>query len=204
MFERMTRRPRLLVCLGAMTLAALAGIAQAGPYDPVPTPPVPVPEVRVTPPVPVTAPSPTSREASDAKTIADLRGQVRDLQAQLADERHRHRKSVRRVRTDQASREQAYRQELVQRVDVQHQLEVAAATYGVPIARLRRIAWCESTYVPEAQNGRYLGLFQFGTWLWGQTPYADFERTDPVAASLAGAWAFSRGLDKHWPICGKL
>ena len=197
------RRPRALAVIGTLILTPIAGAAAAGNYDPAPTPQPPAPEIKVAPPAAVPV-SPAPQSAADAKTIAALRAQVRELEGDLRDERQRHRKSVRQVRTDQAGREKAYRQELVQRVDVQHQLEIAAATFDVPVARLRRIAWCESTYVPEAQNGRYLGLFQFGTWLWGQTPFADFERTDPLAASMAGAWAFSRGYDKHWPICGKL
>ncbi len=203
----MMRRPRALAFLGSLFLTPFAGIATAGTYDPAPAPAPAAPAVRATPsppPVTVGAPVAPPARANDARTITELRAQVRDLQAKLYDERNRHRTSVRQVRTDQASREKAYRQELVQRVDVRHNLEIAGAVYGVPAARLRRIAWCESNHVPQAQNGRYLGLFQFGTWLWEQTPYGAFERTDPLAASLAGAWAFSRGYDKHWPICGKL
>lgn len=86
---------------------------------------------------------------------------------------------------------------------VDHALAVAAATYGVPEAKLRRVATCESTLNPKARNGRYVGLFQFGLPLWRATPYGRFPRTDPYAAALAAAWAFKRGMARHWPVCGR-
>ena len=86
---------------------------------------------------------------------------------------------------------------------VNHALSVASAAYGVPLAKLRRVATCESTLNPRATNGQYAGLFQFGAPLWNATPYGRFPRTDPYAASLAAAWAFKRGMSRHWPICGR-
>lgn len=86
---------------------------------------------------------------------------------------------------------------------VAHALRIAAATYGVPEDKLRRVARCESTLNPKARNGQYVGLFQFGSYLWGKTPYARFSRTDPHAAALAAAWAFKRGMARNWPVCGR-
>jgi len=85
---------------------------------------------------------------------------------------------------------------------VQHALSLAAATFGVPQDKLRRVATCESTLDPQAGSGRYIGLFQFGSTLWNRTPYGGFDRTDPYASALAAAWAFSRGMRSHWPVCG--
>ncbi len=85
---------------------------------------------------------------------------------------------------------------------VDHALQIAAATYGVSESRLRKVATCESTLNPEATNGPYVGLFQFGTPLWNATPYGDMSRTDPYAAALAAAKTFSEGGASHWPVCG--
>jgi hypothetical protein len=65
-------------------------------------------------------------------------------------------------------------------------------------SRLQSVARCESTLNPYATNGQYVGLFQFGAPLWNQTPYRNFSRTDPYAASQAAAWAFARGWASHW------
>lgn len=86
---------------------------------------------------------------------------------------------------------------------VDHALRLASATYEVPYARLRSVAVCESGLRPHAVGGQYVGLFQFGTPLWNATPYSAFDRADPYAAALAGAWAFGRGMASHWPICGR-
>ena len=92
----------------------------------------------------------------------------------------------------------------VRRADpVAHALRIAAATYGVSEDKLRRVAKCESTLNPKARNGQYVGLFQFGMPLWRATPYGKFSRTDPHAAALAAAWAFSKGMSRHWPVCGR-
>jgi hypothetical protein len=56
---------------------------------------------------------------------------------------------------------------------------------------------------PEAASGPYEGLFQFGTPLWGRTPFAEFERRDPYASAFAASWAFARGWDANWPTCGR-
>ena len=119
--------------------------------------------------------------------------QVGRLRTQLVSERRAHRAVLARLRHSGRH---------VGAGSVDHALSVAASTYGVPLARLRQVATCESTLNPNATNGRYAGLFQFGVPLWRTTPYAKFSRTDPYAASLAAAWAFKRGMHRHWPICG--
>jgi soluble lytic murein transglycosylase-like protein len=112
------------------------------------------------------------------------------LRAQLRLERRRHVRTVARVRRS------------VTRPSVSHALALGAAAYGLERRRLEQVARCESGFNPAARNGRYQGLFQFGPSLWGRTPYRDFDRSDPYAASFAAAWAFSRGMRRHWPLCG--
>lgn len=131
-------------------------------------------------------------QATGHTKLARAEAQVTSLRAQLAAERRLHRKNVTQLRrTPRPAR------------SVSHALTIAAATYGVPVAKLRRVAMCESTLNPSARNGRYLGLFQFGTPLWNTTPYRRFPRTDPYAAAGAAAWAFARGMARHWPVCGR-
>lgn len=88
-------------------------------------------------------------------------------------------------------------------VDSEQAVRLAAIAYGLPEERMLRIARCESTLNPSASSGPYLGLFQFGTPLWGTTPYAAYGRDNAQAAALAASWAFARGMDSHWPVCGK-
>lgn len=88
-------------------------------------------------------------------------------------------------------------------VDAEKAVRLAAIAYGLPEERMLRIARCESTLIPTAASGPYLGLFQFGTPLWNATPYARWSRDDPQAAALAASWAFARGMDSHWPVCGR-
>ena len=125
-------------------------------------------------------------------TVAELRGESAKLRRQLSAERVAHRRAI-----------QTARRAVPQRAEVNRALAIAAATYHVSVGKLRRVATCESTLNPTAKNGRYAGLFQFGIPLWRTTPYRQMSRTDPYAASLAAAWAFKRGMLRHWPICGR-
>jgi hypothetical protein len=88
-------------------------------------------------------------------------------------------------------------------VTVDHAIAIGAAAFGQSRDRLRRVANCESTLDPDAQNGPYTGLFQWGAPLWNRSPFRDFSRNDPYAAALATSWAFSEGLSAHWPVCGQ-
>ncbi len=118
-------------------------------------------------------------------------------------ERRDHARDQRNARRNRAALVRRFSHQLRSRPDVRHAIEVAAATYGVPKERLTRVAICESTLKPNAQSGPYLGLFQFGTPLWNATPYRKFSRSDPYAAALAASWAFSKGMDRHWPVCSR-
>jgi len=135
--------------------------------------------------------SPSRGADTHEADVARAEASTAALRAQLAAERRDHRKAVARARDIRIA------------PSVEHALTIAAAAYGVPKAKLRAVAMCESTLNPKATNGRYAGLFQFGTPLWNATPYGRFSRTDPYAASLAAAWAFSKGMASHWPVCGR-
>jgi transglycosylase-like protein with SLT domain len=87
--------------------------------------------------------------------------------------------------------------------EVAQAIHQAAERHGVSEAWLRRVAFCESRFVPwVTSRGGHMGLFQFsaGTWatmsrwagLAGASPY------DPWAASEVAAYAFSRGYASHW------
>ncbi len=135
--------------------------------------------------------------------VASLEERNDKLRHQLRMERARHQKVLRNERIHRATIVRRFEHRLRTRPSVQHALEVASATYGVPKERLTRVAICESTLRPDASNGPYEGLFQFGTPLWNKTPYREFSRNDPYAASLAASWAFSRGMASHWPVCSR-
>ena len=136
----------------------------------------------------------TTGDVQVAITLCDPTADA--LRAQLRRERAIHAGELRAVRAELRAARRTWRP------TVQHAISLAAATYGVPATKLTRVATCESTLNPTAQSGRYLGLYQFGLPLWHRTPYGAFDRTDPYAAALAAAWAFSRGMHAHWPVCG--
>lgn len=134
---------------------------------------------------------------------AALQAQNDSLRAQLRSERRAHARDMRKARTARLALVRRYSHQLRASPSVRHALKVASAAYGVPESRLTRVATCESTLRPGAQSGPYVGLFQFGTPLWNATPYREFSRADPYASALAASWAFSRGMDRHWPVCGR-
>ena len=134
---------------------------------------------------------------------ATLQSQNDQLRQQLRAERRTHARSLRKARKSRLALVRRYSHQLRSSPNVRNALKVAAATYGVPESRLTRIATCESTLVPSAQHGPYVDLFQFGTPLWNATPYREFSRSDPYASALAASWAFSKGMDRHWPVCSR-
>lgn len=77
-----------------------------------------------------------------------------------------------------------------------------AAYYGTNPAVLLAVARCESRFAPYAVGrAGEAGPYQFhprGLW-WG-TPQAraGYSRWNPEATTAAAAWAFSRGLGRHW------
>jgi hypothetical protein len=131
----------------------------------------------------------------DAKAAPAELLEVRRTAAELREQLRKERRSSDRAIT-------RLRRQLARDPDVRHAIRLGAAAYGVSADRMRRVAHCESTLDPGATNGRYTGLFQFGTPLWSRTPFRDFSRTDPYAASFAASWAFARGMSGHWPVCG--
>lgn len=151
--------------------------------------------------------APGAEPRAAAAQAQEASKQASKLRTQLRRERAQHEREL----TSTVRRERARRQAAIKRVlqtnretgSVDHAIRVGAAVYGVSPDRLRSVARCESGLNPSASNGRYVGLFQFGTTLWSTTPVSGLSRTDPYAASLAAAWAFSRGMASHWPVCGR-
>ncbi|MBI2683968.1 MAG: hypothetical protein HYX33_01025 [Actinobacteria bacterium] len=204
---------RTLVLIAVALSALPATVVGATVVYSEPTAPLPMPveiaEPTPLPPRVVTVAAPSAEGVArgtedQRRRIGALEEEVAALKRRLLAERRTNARLVRASRLAQARREQALRRELVRDPDVLRAIDIGAAAYGVSAARMRRIAWCESTYVADARLGRYQGLFQFGAPLWKTTPFATFDRNDAYAASFAAAWAFARGLDRHWPVCGKL
>lgn len=171
-------------------------------YGTEPAPSVPKPPPAPAPVVPITPDPAPADPAGPSAVEQKLTLQVRRLQRRLAVERKQHRSALRRERRRATVRLARVRRAAWTESDVQHAFALAGATYGVSQSKLSRVSFCESGHNPGAVNGRYLGLFQFGTSLWRTTPYAAFSRADPYAASLAASWAFARGMHRHWPECG--
>jgi soluble lytic murein transglycosylase-like protein len=88
--------------------------------------------------------------------------------------------------------------------EVSAAISSAAQRHGVSEAWLRRVAFCESRFLPWATNRRSgaAGLMQFmpRTWAWmsQQAGWAGASPYDPYAAADVAAWAFSVGLSSHW------
>ncbi|OGV94746.1 hypothetical protein A3A66_01970 [Microgenomates group bacterium RIFCSPLOWO2_01_FULL_46_13] len=81
--------------------------------------------------------------------------------------------------------------------------------YRVKPETLRKIAYCESRYRPEAINGPYGGLFQFMVSTWqsnrramGLDPDPDL-RFNPEEAVRTAAFKISRDGVGAWPVCGQ-
>ena len=87
--------------------------------------------------------------------------------------------------------------------EVSAAIHQAASTYGVSEAWMRRIARCESSYLPwVTSRGGHMGLYQYAPQTWrtfsrwagyeGASPY------DPWSAAMVTAYALSRGYASHW------
>lgn len=81
--------------------------------------------------------------------------------------------------------------------------------YGVNKQVLSKIAYCESTFNPNAVNGPYAGMFQFVTSTWvadrksmGLDPDPNL-RFNAEEAVKTTAYKISRGGIGAWPVCGK-
>ena len=79
---------------------------------------------------------------------------------------------------------------------VTYAIGLAARVFNIDEAKMRQVAWCESTMRPWATNGRYKGLFQLGWSPYGLSPF------DPVANALSTAQTVARdGSWRQWE-CG--
>ncbi len=147
-------------------------------------------------------PAYTPAEDSSAQVLA-LTQTTQSLREQLRAERNRTARLVHAERRRAADALRDARRAAARTSTVEHAIAVGAAAFGQSSDQLRRVANCESTLNPDAQNGPYTGLFQWGAPLWNNSPFRTFSRNDPYAAALATSWAFSRGMSGHWPICGQ-
>jgi soluble lytic murein transglycosylase-like protein len=68
----------------------------------------------------------------------------------------------------------------------------SARKNGLPEARVVKIAWRESKFIPNARSrsGRYVGIYQFDLLTWRNTPEgrAGLRREDPAANINAAHW----------------
>lgn len=82
-----------------------------------------------------------------------------------------------------------------------------SSEYSVDKELLKRIAYCESSFNPNASNRDYGGLFQFSTLLWvstrtlmGQDSNVSL-RFNPEEAVRTAAFMVSQGRLGIWPNC---
>lgn len=105
-------------------------------------------------------------------------------------------KLVKAVMARDAARAEAKRWKRValHEPSVSEALTVASVAYGVPRSELSSVAWCESTQRPDARNGRYRGLFQFGP-IFESSPYgrAGLSVWSPLASAMAAAYIVRHG-----------
>lgn len=82
-----------------------------------------------------------------------------------------------------------------------------SAQYNVDPNVMRHIAICESGFNPNAVNGAYAGLFQFGPVTWQNIRALIGEDTDinlrfsAEEAAQTAAYALSQGKRGIWPNC---
>lgn len=79
------------------------------------------------------------------------------------------------------------------------------ATYPVQARRLDCMIRGESSWLPWAQNGKYLGLAQFDYPTWMETPpgRAGLSRADPIASIDAMAWGVVHLGYGRWPVTSR-
>jgi hypothetical protein len=82
-----------------------------------------------------------------------------------------------------------------------------SAQYSTSEDELKKIASCESGQRADAQNGDYLGMYQFAASSWSSTrtamgldPNPDL-RTNAGEAIKTAAFMLSRGEQNAWPNC---
>jgi hypothetical protein len=93
--------------------------------------------------------------------------------------------------------------------DLENLFTKYAAFYSVDKNFLRKIAFCESEFNPNASADDYLGLFQFSTNTWittrtlmGQDSNPNL-RTNAEESIKTASFKISRGESKAWPTCTK-
>jgi len=121
------------------------------------------------------------------------RSEADALRATLRRERVKHRADVRRAF-------ERGRRSITVRTDVQHIIRVAAIQFGVPVDRALMRGKCESTFNPEARNGRYVGVFQVSTapGEWWSKSGAHFVRAGiPPTDALANVLATMGHVSRH-------
>lgn len=77
----------------------------------------------------------------------------------------------------------------------------AALHWDQSYSQMKAVAWRESKYNPNicnTQGSGACGLFQFMPGTWASTPYRGYSVFSAKYASLATAWAWSRGWQSHW------
>ena len=87
--------------------------------------------------------------------------------------------------------------------EVSAAIHQAASTYGVSEAWMRKIARCESSYLPwVTSRGGHMGLYQFHwrtyAWMSRQAGLAGTSPYDPWAAAEVAAWGLRNGFASHW------
>ncbi|MCJ7739939.1 transglycosylase SLT domain-containing protein [Candidatus Microgenomates bacterium] len=84
-----------------------------------------------------------------------------------------------------------------------------ADEYKVDKEKLRKIAYCESKFNPQAVNRDYAGLYQFSSGTWLATRVIMGHNSDlnlrftPEEAVRTAAFKISRGGISSWPNCFK-
>jgi soluble lytic murein transglycosylase-like protein len=76
------------------------------------------------------------------------------------------------------------------------------------VAKAVSVAWCESTFDPEARAPYgYLGLFQVDPWLHGWRAERLFgpgaSLTDPRVNAAVAAELWAESGWRPWPVCGR-
>lgn len=84
-----------------------------------------------------------------------------------------------------------------------------ATAYDINKDKLKKIAYCESTYNPQARAGVYGGLYQFTESFWVGTRALMGTDTNPdlrfnsEEAIKTAAFLISQNRENVWPSCNK-
>jgi soluble lytic murein transglycosylase-like protein len=88
--------------------------------------------------------------------------------------------------------------------EIEALIRESARKYGLPEARVVKIAWRESKFKSNARSksGRYVGIYQFDLVTWRNTPEgrAGLRREDPVANINAAHWHMKTYGFSAWAV----